>query len=647
MSNITAKGQMALSNMSKIDQDLIQLAQDTYRIAQTENAKSVAQGHVALDMYHNRQWTEAQLATLNTRGQPAETFNVFKMLAHAMVGYFDTVANEISVEPTHMNSAVSAMVVNDVVSFVQDRNDYESIRRQLQLDALLTGLAVCYETVKETGQTDQYGRKLYKIELERVPSWQVRIDPMSRRDDMSDSRFTHRFKWLPEEEVHRVWGAKKTKGLVEYYNELDGDPEADWYREYDSAAIGQYRQWNNYQIIHSVVSYKGDQWELVWSNYSLLEKKKVSFKAVRSPYRAVKLYQSDKAGYYGAFEEIIETQKAINQALIQIQQLINTSKAIVEDNAVENMDEFKKTFNRVNGVVVVSDLQGIKIEDMSRDIAAQYTIIDQALIRIKSVLGINDSFLGQAFASDSGRKVQLQSNSSASQLSILTDRIKYMNKMIGWDIVKLAQQYMTGEQFLRVADPVNGARYTAVNQPLMMPTGQEDPANPGQELMQPIFEAEEDPATGEYLKDEDGAIIMTPLNNPDTDIKFAEVDITVVASQSNNAEERNQLLLETFINGPIGAYVGQLDPAAYLQATSLMVQEFGTKHSPALAKLLQDLAAKINNGEVDPTLAMSGGDMQAILGTAMGGSGGGSNAVSGKKSQALQVPTRFNNGGTE
>jgi len=259
---------------------------------------------------------------------------------------------------------------------------------------------------------------------------------------------------------------------------------------------------------------------------------------------------------------------------------------------------------------------------------------------------VNDSFLGQAFASDSGRKVQLQSQSSASQLSILTDRIKYQNKMIGWDIVNLVQQYFTADQIIRVSDPVNGARYVAMNQPIKVPTGEVDP-NTGDPITQPIFEPEEDPETGEYLKSEDGAIIMTPLNDPDTDVKYSEVDLKVVASQANNAEERNQLLLETFINGPIGQAMMQMAPAKYLRSAALMVQEFGTKHSPAIAKMLMDTADGIEQGTVDPMLAMSGGDMQAILGQALGGQGGGSNAVQGKKSQALQVPTRFNNGGAK
>ena len=645
MATISATGQIPkiINKQSNKDTELLKLCKDTYEIATNELESSITEGKNMLDLYHNNQWTDAQKNVLTSRGQPVETYNVVKMLAHAMVGYFDTVANQISVEPRHMNSATSAMVVNDAVQYIQDANDYETMRRKLQLDALLTGLCVVYERVVDTGKTDKFGRAIYDIELERIPSWQVRIDPMAKRDDMKDARFIHRFKWLPEEMIVATWGEEKAKTLVEYYNDLNGDYTAEWWSEYRTEAVGRYRQWNNYQVIHSVVKYKGKWYECIWSNETMLERKEVSFKKAVLPYRAVKLFEDEKSGYYGAFREVAETQKAINQAIVQIQQLINTSKAFVETNAVDDIDEFKRTFNMVNSIVQVTDLQGVRVEDMSKDIAAQYSIISEALTRIKAVLGINDSFLGQAFASDSGRKVGIQKQSTASQLSVLTDRIKYQHKMVGWDIVNLIQQYWFAERIIAVSDPVNGLRYIQINKPLMMPTGERDPMT-GEMIMKPIFEPEEDPETGKFMKDKQGNIILTPLNDPDTDVKYAEIDLKVVASQSNNAEERNQLLLETVVNGPLGQALLQMNPAGYMKTASMMVQESGTKHSPAIAKVLADTAAMIEQGMIDPTFAMSGGDTQAVLGAALGGQNGGSNAVEGKKSQQLQVPTRFNEG---
>ncbi len=134
--------------------------------------------------------------------------------------------------------------------------------------------------------------------------------------------------------------------------------------------------------------------------------------------------------------------------------MANTQKAFVENDAVEDMAEFTDAFNRVNAVIPVEDLNGIKIENLTRDVLDQYTIIDRALDRIQKVLGINDSFLGQAFASDSGRKVKLQQNQTVMAMNPVTNRISQFYRLLGWDMINLFKQYYNTNQVIRITDPV-------------------------------------------------------------------------------------------------------------------------------------------------------------------------------------------------
>ena len=593
---------------------------DFYKISEEAYKNSIAEGQETIDLYHNRQYTEAQLATIAENGQPAETFNVIKMMSNAMIGYMDTVVSVINIEPRYMGSATTALLLDDVVSFTLDQNDFETFNRKVKLDGLLTGLMVIYEEVVDTGITDKYGRPINEIKLSHIPSWQVRIDPMSHLDDYSDAKGINHFKWLREEELIEAFGEEKIKGLTEYYNFLDGDPQADYDRAYPAGEEqGRYRQHDSYLIVKTVMRYKGKIWSVIWNDEYILEKKEITSNAVRFPYRITKMSNSDISEYYGPFRDITETQKAINQALLQIQLLVNTSKALVEDNAVEDVEEFRDAFNRVNAVIPVQDLQGIKIEDMSRDVGAQYVLIDQALARIKAVLGINDSFLGQAYASDSGRKVAMQTKSSASQMSPIVERVQFMFKMIGEDLVKLIQQFYQAEQIFRIADPLNSEHYVHINKPIQMPTGA---LNPDGTLVTSLVWTEELDKTGAPVMDKDGAIMMTPLTEMDTTIKFSMVDVKVVSTDSSNADERNQLLMETFVNGPAGQILMQTNPAAFLRTLAMMVSEFGTKHSIEIARLLMETAIGIEQGRIDPRLAMAGGDVQAIMGNAMGGNNG-------------------------
>ncbi len=634
MATPTAQGQLKSSTSHD---PLLMACRDAYKISNEAYEDCILEGQEVIDLYHNRQYTSAQLAKLFEQGSPPETFNVIKMMANAMIGYMDTILSTINIEPRYRSSAATALLMNDVVSYILDDNDFDTMNKKVKLDGILTGLMVIYEEVIPTGKYDDYGREVNEIKLSHIPSWQVRTDPMSRLDNYEDAKFVHHFKWIREAELIEMFGAKKIKGLTEYYNFLDGDPQADYDREYTSGQEeGRYKSYNNYLIIKTIIKHKGKTWSVIWNDEYILEKQDISDNEVWNPYRVTKMSDSDISEYYGPFRDITETQKAINQALIQIQLLVNTSKAFVEDNAVDNMEEFKELFNRVNSVIPVLDLQGIRVEDMSRDVASQYAIIDQALIRIKAVLGINDSFLGQSFASDSGRKVAMQTQSSASQLTTVTDRVKFMFKMVGEDIVKNVKQFYQAEQIFTIAEPLNAKHYIEVNKAIKMPTGEVTQEG---DMVTSLVWVEDEGKDGKPKQDKDGAYLMRPLTEADTTLEFADVKLKIVVTNAHNADERNQLLMETFVNGPAGQIVMQTNPAGYLRTLAMQVSEFGTKHSLEIARLLMETALGIEEGKIDPRLAMVGGDLQAIMGASMGGNNGAGGQAGGTMpSQGSQAP---------
>ena len=622
MATPTAKGQIPAKYTRKGMNSLLRKCHDYYKISVDQYEPTLEEGREIIDMYHNRQYTQAQIMKLKSQGSPIETFNVIKMFSNAIIGYLDTVVTSATAEPTYPSASSSAAVMNDVLQYTLTSNDWTTLEKFVKIDGLLTGLMAVYEEVVPTGEKDQFGREIFDIKLEHTPSWQVRIDPQSTREDYSDARFIHHPKWMPEETVKKLW-PKKWQELTEYYNYLD-DPDAEFARVYQGHDVGEYKDYNNYLICKTIIKEKGKIYSVIWNDCVMLEKKEITYKDVTFPYRVVKMSKSDRAEYYGPFREIVETQKAINQALLQIQLLINTSKAFVEEGAVDDIEEFRELFGRVNAVIPVVSLQGIQIEDMSRDIMQQYSIIDQALSRIKMILGINDSFLGAAYASDSGRKVQIQQTASAAQLTSIVDRVSGMFKFVGQDVTKLVRQYYRGTQVIKIAEPLNSYHYTTVNAPMLVPQGI-DPAT-GEPIMGPVIVPSLDPETGELETNDSGQVIMIPLNDPKTDVQFTDVDITIVATKGDNSDERNQLLFETFTNGPMGQILMNMNPSGTLRIMAMQISEYGTKHSIEIARILMETAFAIDQGQLDPTIALMGvgNDIQKIMGASMGGSTGNS-----------------------
>jgi hypothetical protein len=570
----------------------IETLQDTFKIGYEAFEQSRIEAAETWNLYHNRQYTDDQVQILKNRGQPVETFNVIKLFARMLMGYYSGVVNTVVASPVQTQDIPTAHLLNNLISYTLRHNNFSAEGDKIKLSGIISGIMVSHQTVVETDKKDEFGRTIREIKTAHVPDAEVVLDPMSRLEDYSDSRYIHRFRWFPEDTMIKTFGKEAVEKLSAYENHLNIE-EAEFVYSYNGEFTGKYKIFNNYLVVHSVIIDDDDKvWSVLWSADEILDKKEVTYNEVR-PYRVQKLHTSDKTEYYGLFREIIETQKAINQALIKIQLMVSTQKAFVETGAVDDLAEFETAFNRVSGVIPINDLTGIKIESLSREVLDQYTIIDKAFDRIQRVLSINDSFLGMAFASDSGRKVKLQQNATITALRYLTLRIEEYYRLLGWDIANLAKQFYTAHQFIRVSDSDQGQRWLELNKPLQVDTGRTNPET-GEPITNVVFEEVLDPESREPMTDEDGNILVAPMPTEESEIAYSDVDIEISSVAYNDEDEKNQLMMETTLSGTIGQMLSQVNPAGFFKASALAVKTMKTKHSPDISAILNETAEMLS-----------------------------------------------------
>lgn len=584
----------------------IETLKDTFKIGYEAYEESREEAKKVMDYFHNRQYTDDQLYKLGKRGQPAETFNIIKLFARMLIGYYSTVVNTVKVTPQQQDDIMTAEILGDLVDYTFRVNNFNAEGDKIKFDAILTGLMCSYQDVVPSGDKDEFGRPIYEVKTHHVPSLEIILDPMSRLEDYSDARFIHRYRWVSKEKAVEKFGKAKVDKLDSYHNHLNID-EAEFSYTYNSEFQGSYKVFDNYLIVHTIIEDdSGKVWSVFWSGEEILDKKEITYKEVKFPYRVEKLHPSDRAEYYGIFREVIASQDAINQALLKIQLMVNTQKAFVQSGAVEDLDDFTDQFNRVNAVIPVNDLSGIKIENLTREVLDQYTVIDKALDRVQRILSINDSFLGMAYASDSGAKVKLQQNASVVALRYLTSKIEQFYRLLGWDIVNLIKQYYTAHQVIRVSDEYEGNKWLEINKPALVPTGRIDP-NTGMPQLRPVFEEVTDPASKKPLVDDNGNLVMAPIPTKDSEIAFTKADIEVASVSYNDEDEKTQVILEQFINGPMGQMLSQVDPVGYFTAGSLAIKNTKTKYSPELSRLLETAAQKLGGNPIAQQQMMQGG----------------------------------------
>ena len=607
----------------------IEDCQDAFKIGYEAYEESREEAALIWDLYHNRHYTVDQLNTLRARGQPEETFNVVKLFARMLVGYYSTVVNTAVVSARNPRDVETATVLNDTINYVFEENRFDILGDSIKLGGLISGILCCGVNVRDSGERDQFNRPINTIDLNHIPDYELVLDPNSEEDDYSDAEFLHRFKWLSEADVIKLYGRATMDEMTAYYNHTEQqDAEFDVRNTSrgtsNSYFTGKYRVHNSYLVVHTViVDEEQRRWSIHWHGNMILMKSEITFRETKWPYRVQKLHSSNQIEHYGLFREVAQTQLAINQALIQIQLMANSTKVFVQDGAVDDLEEFTVKVNRVNAVIPVAKLNGIKVEQLSREILDQYTIIDKALDRIQRVLGVNDSFLGMAYASDSGRKVKLQQSATIMSLRYVTARIETFYRSLAIDIGGLVKQFYRAHQFLAITDAMTGERWVEINKPISAPTG---PIGPdGQPTMEPVMLEVVDPNTQEFLEDLDGNLIYAPVPESGTDFEFTPYNVKVESSAYNDEDEKGQLLLESVMSGQIGSMLSSVNPAGFFKMSSLAIKSAGTKYSPQMSEILAETAQMLSQ---DPAAEQQASAM------AQGGSG--------PQSQALKLPQNTN-----
>lgn len=590
------------------DYELALALKDTFKVGYEEYEPSRIEADEVWNLYHNRQWSIDQMAVLENRGQPKETFNIIKLFARMLIGYYSTVVNTATARPTQYNDIDLAMLGTDLIKAVMEYNYFFSEGDKLKLSAMVSGIMCAQIYPVDTGKRDRFNRPINRIVVNAIPDHEIVLDPMSTADDYSDARWIHRFKWVPEETIAQLFGKDKVEKLEAHYNYLN-IPEAEFYHTHPQQVIGQYRVFNNYLLTHTnIEDDDGRRWSIYWCGDIILEKKEITFKKVKWQYRVVRTHTSNITEYYGIFREVVETQKAINQAIVKLQLMANSQKVFVESNSVENLAEFTNAVNRVTGVIPVTKLGGIRVENMAREALEQYQIIDRALDRVQRILSINDSFLGMAYASDSGRKVKLQQNATIMALRYLTERIQLMYRLLGEDILNLASQFMYAEQALRVTDEITGQRFVEINKPMEIFTGQLD--EEGNPIFETVFEQVLDPESGDPMEDEEGNLVFAPIPEEGTELEFDDLDVTVETTAYNDEDERSQLMIESVLSGNAGQMMAQINPAGFMKISSLILRTMKTRYSPEISRIFEETAQMLQQ---DPNEEMLAGQMASGL----------------------------------
>ncbi|EDM70826.1 putative phage portal protein [Roseobacter sp. AzwK-3b] len=394
--------------------------------------------------YNHDQWSKDDLAVLEARGQQPLTYNVIAQSINWVLGTERRTRIDYKILARRKQGRRNAEKKSHLIKYLSDVNRTPFHFSRAFADAAKVGLGWIECGVRD----DSEGEPLY----ERYESWRnVIYDTAAQEEDLSDGRFIFRTKWVdvdracamfPDREgivrssvsSHFEWGA---------FMDRHGDDAMDS-QEYLATEHGEYYT----SIEHP--TYARDRVRLIeaWFKIPVTEKRMaggqfageiydpesmghtaslaeegaevrerltdrvyVMIMTLRgvlwmspSPYRHNRYPFTPIWGYrkaddntpYGLIRGMIPAQDDINKRLSKALSIINTNKVIMDEGAVENLDEFEEEISRPDSIIIKKPNKMLEISADRELAAAHVDIMNMSINMIQTLSGITDENLGRS-----------------------------------------------------------------------------------------------------------------------------------------------------------------------------------------------------------------------------------------------------------
>lgn len=535
--------------MSLTDPSLLNTLIAKVSEAKTLNKTSIDEFNMHKRYYHGDQLPWDILATLRRRQQPKYWENIYKETANKITGFQIATRKEVTAVGRQNEDKTTALLLTDIFRTVANKESYLTQKISTNKD-LLFGLGAYEVGVIDTGERDVLGKKVLEGFIEHVPGGMLLVDPYSIQLDATDAKDLHRILFVDREDIE-LYFPEKAASLT--------------YKKYGTRERAiVYNSW------YLVVEHGKKMWKrTLWSDRVELITTPNPFMHKSHPFAVRKLFidnSENKNDYYGLYRDIQPLQDALNFAMLRMQNMLGSTKLLMEKDAVEDMDVFQEDYAKDDGVAEVNagTLSTGKIKEIKHnaDLAQLGNMTAGYKKSAPKLIGATDELFGAAVNRMSGYAIEQRQNVGMVGLQEYMNACDTLETQAFTKFSYIIQQYYTAEQMLRISERKDVERYFTINE----------------------YQRGE---YGEVLYGQDGQ----PLVN--NQIKVGRYDIimrTIPVTQGSRSEryKQNTEILKTVASAD-GTLVEPMLPILLSDADSPMVDD--------VIQLLQERKAQPNQAQ--------------------------------------------------
>lgn len=416
-------------------------------------------------MYFEGEQLSAQtLKELADRGQPEFWINLYKMIANKVTGYKIDTRTVIKVNGRQQDDDAKGKIYTDILRSMTDSVssggiDYYAEKALCDLDLMLGGLCAMEPRIKLLGEQDERGRALKELEFVRIDPEEILTDPFAKTLDYRDARFVTRYFAVPIEEVYAKYGSNSVSAVtmgdsLSLLSSIGAQNAYDLrgYGSYSELAFLRYTwywEWNE-SCSKKVMKYA------VWHESKLLECEESPYALTSFPIAVRRLFMGKKLKHYGLFSDLRPIQDQVNYNSLRLASMLGATKLLVEEDAVDDLDEFARDWRRDNAVVSVrrGAIAGGTVKEIQQDnrIAQVQARINELIAYAKTITGFNDEALGVAVNRLSGDAIEQRQRTGLMGLLHFIDASANFDKQVFMAAISHIRQYFDAKQAFFVTE---------------------------------------------------------------------------------------------------------------------------------------------------------------------------------------------------
>lgn len=474
---------------------------------QAENRADMA---IDEDFYDNIQWTEEDAAVLRDRGQMPLVYNVISSSVNWVIGTEKRGRTDYKVLPRRKDAGKPAERKSQLLKYLSDVNRTPFHRSRAFEDCVKVGIG----WVEDGVQDDDDGEPVFT----RYESWRnILWDSACTEKDLSDCRYIYRAKWVDLDIAEAMFPDRigmlrasasdgNRYGLDDQGDEamdsmeleretfsssrsLVGDARRDrvrliecWFREPKKVKRISGGDFAGEVVENENSPAPGHQAEIEAGRAVIVEKTMMRMHVAiftaqgmlyygESPYRHNQFpftpywcYRRGRDGMpYGMIRGMRDIQQDINKRASKALHILSTNKVIMDDGAVDDIDEFREEVSRPDAIIVKKQGKELVI-NAERELAAPHLeLMSRSISMIQSQSGVTDENLGRATNATSGRAITARQEQGSLATAGIFDNLRFAVQVQGEKQLSLIEQYFSEEKEFRITNMRGTPEYITIN----------------------------------------------------------------------------------------------------------------------------------------------------------------------------------------